>query len=459
MNVNTEARRAPRPERPKSRDRRFPPRSLLLLAACLTVSIGCVEDEQPSDRLHVVLVTIDTLRADRLGIHGYERDTSPALDRFFESGTAFTRATSTTPCTIPSMQQLLTGRLVDHVDSPTLAQMLRAHGYQTAAIVSQHQFRHGRLTWFDRGFDSFDIQGLRELDRHGLSTRAAAEVTDRALTWLGEERGAGPFFLWLHYFDPHDPYWPPAAERRFVERAASPHRGDRRVLGQELAGESRLRRRYPRFEAADAERFADLYDEEVAYTDAQLGRLFEHLEQLGLVDESIVIVTSDHGERLGEDGMWDHCKTLRPPEMHVPLLVRVAGEPLAAGPRDDSITSTLDVVPTLVALLGLERRGDETAVLDGEDLRSVPSGRRVIASWNGWQSIREGDWSLYRRGDSLDLYRVRTDPREREDLADVEPATTTRLRAELDESRALTEPGESQSRETIEQLEALGYIE
>ena len=188
------------------------------LAVLASLALLACSPARRSSGPNVLLVTIDTLRADRLKSMGYERDTAPRLEHFFENGTSFENAMSSAPCTIPSVQQLLSSRIETPEQKPFLAEILEREGYRTAAVVSQHQFRYGRLPSFERGFDSFDIQSNQQLDRHQLSTRTAEQVSDRALAWLEENAEAQPFFLWLHYFDPHDPYEPPPEFRRFDAR-------------------------------------------------------------------------------------------------------------------------------------------------------------------------------------------------------------------------------------------------
>ena len=167
---------------------------------------------------NVILVTIDTLRRDHMSVYGYERETTPKIGRAFRDGLRFENAQTTAPCTLPAVAQLLTGALRP-VNKPRLADRLRDAGWRTAAIASHHHFRRARdgepRFKYARGFEDFDLQRADQLDRHRMTTRDAGEVTDRALAWLDANASAGRFFLWLHYFDPHDPYQPPADYRLF----------------------------------------------------------------------------------------------------------------------------------------------------------------------------------------------------------------------------------------------------
>ena len=320
----------------------------LAVAAAVVAALGCgAEPVGP----HVVLVTIDTLRADRLGSYGYERDTSPHIDRFFSRGTVFEDASSSAPCTIPSVRQYLAGAFDYDVDRKVLAELLHDHGYRTAAVVSQHNFRRA-LDTYRRGFDHFDIQGEAEVNWNGVTTRDAADVTSRALAWLSENRGGERIFLWVHYFDPHDPYEPPADFREFNAGDASTKHGDVvRYRKDSKVDEAKL------FDAEDVAHFRNLYDGEVLFADAEIGRLLEGLDAEGIAENAIVALAADHGEFLWERGRWGHCTSVSGIEVQVPMLMRVNGRPLAGRSRVAEPTSTLDLLPTLTGLLGIEIPG------------------------------------------------------------------------------------------------------
>lgn len=360
----------------------------MVTAAILITGCGGAPPAGP----HVILISVDTLRADRLGIYGYARDTSPSIDRFFGPGTVFERAAASAPCTLPSVQQYLAGAFDYSDHRKVLAEHLRDGGWTTAAIVSQQRFYLG-LDGYRRGFQHFDIQLPHETDVHGESARTAREVSDRALAWLEENAARPRFFLWLHYYDPHDPYDPPPDYRGFdagnrsqrdgdprsYQRAARPHASP----GEALPGDL--------FDAEDVAHFRNLYDGEIRFVDAELGRVFDALETHGLADRSIVVLLSDHGEWLGEDERWYHCLTLRDAEIHVPLLLRVNGGRLAGRARVAEPVSTLDVLPTLLGLLGVRIAGLE---YHGVDLRSPPPDRVVASLWARRVSLRSRDWTL-----------------------------------------------------------------
>lgn len=279
-------------------------------------------------------MTFDTLRADRLGFAGYARATSPNLDALARSGVRFERALSQAGWTLPSVATILTGLYPRHhgaveagrglaPDVPTLATILADHGYDTRAYVS-HLFLHARYG-LARGFAIYDDAVLDVGHPHLVASGAA--LTDRVLADL--RTLAAPFFLWIHYFDPHFLYLAHAEWRGF--------------------GNS------PR----------DRYDGEIAYTDHELGRLLEELTRRGLLADAVLVATADHGELFGEhpgkfhDGLWNEV-------LRVPLIIRAPG--LEAALRHDA-AQQIDLLPTVLGLLGLEA----PARLPGRDLFATKS--------------------------------------------------------------------------------------
>jgi len=294
------------------------------LAACLTLACawGCRSQEPVADdapkRSNVLLVTVDTLRLDRLGFAGHVRNTSPHLDALARRSVVFDRAYSASGWTLPSMATVLTGlaprehgatRFSRGFDRtrPTLATLLRASGYDTRGFVSHIllQPRYG----FDAGFDQFDTHVLK-MGRPAEVSSAGA-LTDAALEALAEARE--PFFVWVHYFDPHFDYRPHADWSAFGDTVS------------------------------------DLYDQEVAWTDMQIGRLISGLEAAGRADDTVIVVTADHGEEFGDHGGEYHY-TLHEEVIRVPLLLRVPG----VKPRHDpSPARQIDLLPTILAAAGV----------------------------------------------------------------------------------------------------------
>lgn len=406
----------------------------------------------------MLLISVDTLRADRLGIYGYERDTSPNLDHFFGEGTVFRWSSSTAPCTLPSIRQYLYGSFQVPGRGEPLAEVLRSHGYATAAIVSQHQIHKDGVDTYARGFAHFDLQAPDDVDHHGMTARSADQVSDRALAWLDENAEAGKFFLWLHYFDPHDPYEPPEAFRRFEPGNRSGKSGDTRALravARRRQGPGRIR--VEPFTPEDIAHFRSLYDGEIHFTDAQIARVLAALEERGLAARTLVFFISDHGELLGEEGRFGHCKTVREEVIRVPFLVRVGKGRLGGVERSELAASTLDVLPTTLGLLGIEY---DPSAYDGLDLRSAPADRTVLAFWRGWSVIRRGSWKqVFQESAVHALYDVERDPGERTNLADAETAVRDNLNAEMASLAELAGTVEEENRRVVELLEQIGYLQ
>ena len=323
----------------------------LLLLLLGTPGTGCAP---PRSRPGIVLILVDTLRADHLGAYGYSRPTSPSLDAVASRGVLFEQAIASAPWTLPSAMALLTGRLPSghRVENdgmklpagiPTLAQVLKDAGYRTSAVVS-HIYVSG-LFGFDRGFDHFEDFGLTRDYRFEAGREPRAEaVTDRALEQIRVLKGR-PFFLLVHYFDPHWDYDPPPP---FKTRFTGPYQGT-------MTGSYQSFSRYiqPGAELAPEDRrhLVDLYDGEIAYTDSQVGRLLEGLREAGAGGGTVVVVTSDHGEEFKEHGSLGHGRNLYDEVVKVPLIVadlRVKG----AARRVAEQVRSIDIFPTLCELAG-----------------------------------------------------------------------------------------------------------
>lgn len=452
----------------------------LALAGCRDAGPGTVEDPAPTEavsmepgaRPNVVLISIDTLRADHLGTYGYARPTSPNIDALARRGVTFERATSPSSWTLPAHASMLTGvspyrhgatseatRIRD--DVPLLAELLRAHGYHTAAFVNAPFV--SRRYGFARGFASFD-QRFEER-RSDIAQRQA--VITRAVDGLEP-----PFFLFLHFMDVHTPYRPPKQFNVFARDRRSKQvlkdLGEGGVLAlQRAAREGRLQMSP---EARD--RLIDLYDGEILALDHYIGELVRAID--ARFPETIVILTADHGEEFLEHGGFGHGDTLFEEVLHVPLIV--AGGGLARGVRVGDLVSLVDVPPTILALAG----APVPPGLDGRSLTADLAGRadaatraradateRTLAlhtaSHDGTLSlrgVRRGDRKLLRddRKQTSALYDLAADPGEHEALAPT--PGDSRLEQALMGLGVVT-PGvavPAPDAKTVESLKALGYL-
>jgi arylsulfatase A-like enzyme len=409
--------------------------------------------------VNIVLIVVDTLRADHLGAYGYHRDTSPNLCRLTEQGVRFARFFANNNTTHPSFTTLMSGRhplnhgIVGHLGKrmldprvPLLATVLREHGYTTAAVDNL-----GR--WFQRGFERYVPYVFDQRTTTPMWT--GEEITALALPLLGELSGTGsPFFLFVHYWDPHSPYLPPPPYDTLFARAA--REAGVRGTPADAGGEAGQRidvaygfaplARYLKGWIGDAQDVATVvarYDGEVAYCDSCIGRLLAEIDRLGLRDETLVVVTSDHGESLGEHGIYFDHHGLYDTTLHVPLLLRWPGH-VPAGRVVQGVAQHVDLAPTLLDLAGLDGALDcEGTSLRGQIEGGAPAADETVlaceATWQSKLALRRPGWKLIRAllpdeygRPSLELYDLTRDPAEEHNLAAECPAVVGDLLEELE---------------------------
>jgi arylsulfatase A-like enzyme/tetratricopeptide (TPR) repeat protein len=422
----------------------MPPARTLAFAACVALALAAASCGRPPRGARdtasraaakaIVLVTIDTLRADRLGAYGSTRGLTPALDRFGREAVRFSAAVTQVPLTLPAHATILTGRhpAAHGVrtndgfrlsrDVPTLAEALKARGYATAAFIGGYPLRGS--SGLARGFDRYDDDFLR---RANAVERPADEVAGAALQWLDAQAGR-PAFAWLHFFDPHSPYTPP-----------------------------------PPFAAAHVDA---PYDGEVAYTDAAAGRFFDALRQRHLWTDTAIVVVADHGEALGEHGERTHGTFLYDATIRVPLMIKPSGTDRAR--TVDVPVETADIAPTLAAMAGTMMAG-----IDGRDLTPLIDGapgdperpayaesyyQNVLLGWSPLRAVRTAQWKFV-EAPRPELYDLRRDPAERENRIDERAALASGLRRALPPSSADAGPaGTSAGADAAERLRSLGYV-
>ena len=438
-------------------------------AVCGILSlVGCDWARQPSSpaisRPNVVLYLIDTMRADRVGAYGYERPTSPNLDRLAEGGARFERVYAQDSRTLGSVASLLTSLhtpshgLTDFGDRigpdvVTLAQVLDASGYATGSFITNGNA--GTLTNLDRGFRHFhdEIKSFR--DRNALRT-----LPERALfDWL-DGLGDGPFFAYVHTAEPHRPYIPPPPyDLMFDPQYTGPITGF--FKGKDGYRHARA--------SEDVAHVGALYDGEIRFADEAASRLLHGLEERGLLERTVVIFTSDHGEELHDRGGWNHGHTLYEELIHVPLLASGPGIP--AGVRIDVPVQLIDVAPTILELAGVS----PPASFEGESFLGLLRGRddehfrkRANFSMSTQKphkvAVIEDRWKAIASDDGrFELYDLARDPNEQTDLSAQEPQQAARLRAQIESwrnhERAATPESRPLSRDDEERLRNLGYIE
>jgi arylsulfatase A-like enzyme/Flp pilus assembly protein TadD len=426
-----------------------------LAFATLAVSIGAggtrtFRSGRSGTPPNLLLITLDTTRADHLGCYGARDALTPALDALAARGTVFDRAYTASPLTLPSHTTIMTGleppehglrvngtsRLAS--DVPTLAEILAGRGYRTgafvAAFVLNHQFG------LDRGFATYDddLSGARKQTvSERLSVyRPGDRVVDAALAWLERTATAGaPFFAWVHLYDPHKPDYPNDA-----------------LSGTRFAGVAS-------------------YDAEIAFTDRQVGRLLDFLDRHGLRDQTLVVAVADHGEGLGDHGEEEHGYLLNEEVLHVPLIMALPGV-VRAGQHVGAMVSSIDVLPTALDLLGVDhpRRGRGRSLrpaLAGGDIPSMASYAETDLPYTvfGWSPLRglTTDGWRYVRTKRPELYDRATDRDELRNLFSEEPTVAAGLERELTALEHTfadaSAPPLTLDADARRRLEALGYLE
>jgi arylsulfatase A-like enzyme/Flp pilus assembly protein TadD len=395
-------------------------------------------------RHNVVLISIDTCRADHLSCYSHFRRTTPNIDAVARDGVLFQRAQTTNPLTLPAHCSMLTGTTpIYHgvhlnqtysldAANVTLAEILQEAGYQTGAFVGAFPL-HSRFG-LDQGFDTYDQQFSKISSGQFLDERVAQEVSQAAISWFDQQRDK-PFFLFAHFFDPHQPYEPPTE-----------------------------------FESAVGN---DKYDGEIAYTDFCIGQIIERLKELDLIDSTLIIITADHGEGLGEHLEHTHGFFIYQSTNRVPLIVKSPG--CVAGQQVDDAVGLIDIVPTVLGSLGLS----VPSQVQGVDLSGYLSGRSEPAedrflyseSWNTTsfnccplRGLVHGHWR-YIWSLRPELYDLNRDPAEATNLVEREPQIAMQLQAHLEEMLADQHEWAQQrnssvaDQETLQRLKSLGYVD
>ena len=403
----------------------------------------------PEPPLNVVVITLDTTRTDALGAYGQPRPTSPRIDAMAADGLLFEQAVASVPSTLPSHTTLFTGkqpyshgvranagyRLTE--EEATLAEALRAHGWTTEALVAAPVL--GRDRGLDQGFDRYRDPLSPETAREAIEaaksqfrrTRPAEEITEMGLAFL-REHADEPFFLWLHYFDPHEPRQPPERFRKGL----TPYHG------------------------------------EIRRVDHHVGLVLDELERLGLREHTIAVLTADHGEGLGQHGEATHSFFVYDSTMRVPLIFWGASS-IPRGARVASLVRLVDVPLTILDLLGLPplERAQGQSLLPlfedpAADLELVGYGESIEPTLAFGSSVlrfvRVGSWKYLHKLEP-ELYDLGSDPDELRNLAAERPETVERLRTRLNQLVAAA-PSRSQDarvamdEQTLAELQALGYV-
>jgi arylsulfatase A-like enzyme/Tfp pilus assembly protein PilF len=404
-----------------------------------------------ADAPDIVFITVDTTRADRMGFLGNTHGLTPNLDLVARQGVVFERAYSQAPLTPVSHATIFTGTYPQfHTVTdfghplpallPYLPEILQKSGYHTAAFIGSIILDPNASMGpgFDRGFSFFDagfhIKRDRNESRYDTIERRGGDVVAHAISWLDKNRQQ-PFFIWVHLYDPHAPYDPPAPYGK---------------------------------------RFKDPYEGEIAYADASLGKLFTYLRQRGLYERTLIVVMSDHGESLGAHGESMHGIFLYDETIHVPLVFKLPGE-LLARHRVSTRVRLVDVAPTLLNMLSLPlpptfqgeslvplMKGGEKATADLPAYAETDYPHRAFG-WSALRSLRSGKY-LFVHAPKRELYDQSQDKNADRNLVALSPAVASTLQAQLDDLHDKTtsyhekSPQPPLTSEQAENLSALGYV-
>jgi arylsulfatase A-like enzyme/Flp pilus assembly protein TadD len=447
--------------------------SVIRQLVCVWLVAGTLASAAPPNIIppNIILITVDTARADRMGFLGSKLGLTPNLDTLALESVVFTHAYSQVPLTAPSHATILTGTYPQFhqvndfqvplaQDLPYAPAILRDHGYRTSAFVGAMVLdpHAGFARGFDRGFDTYDAgfhQSHPGEDRYHSMERRGGEVVAHALAWLNQHP-RGPFFMWLHLYDAHDPYDPPEPYKS--KYAAAP------------------------------------YDGEIAYVDSAVGKFLNDLRTRGLYDGALIAVMADHGEALGEHGEDTHGFFLYEETIHVPLVIKVPGAASAgkdwtrksAGTKIDNRVGLVDVLPTILQAVKIPVPPE----VQGESLLSMLMPKPVPAEsagaspapdasldrpayaetdyprntygWSSLRALRTGKY-LYIKAPRQELYDQSTDRKAEHDLSAASTAVTSTLAGQLDAFRQKTSSSREAPKSTVDpeaqaKLAALGYV-
>jgi len=458
---------------------------LLLVTLAVVVCLAACDKRARLPDRNVILVSIDSLRFDHVGCYGYPKPTSPRLDAWARNAMRFEFAYATSPWTLPSHASMFTGLYTDahgvrsarsklNDESMTLARALSDAGYRTGGVVCAPLLK--KKYGMHQGFDFYDTELVGRNALEARVVKAGPRVTNKALAWL-DRSGDKPFFLFLHYWDVHYDYNPPAKYAELFnpgyegpENGASIH--DRKDIT-------------PKMDKADFRHLVALYDGEIRFTDDALGALFDGLRERGLDRNTAILIVSDHGEEFLDHGWKGHTRTCYEEVVRIPFLIEVPWLEKARGVSQEAV-SLVDIFPTVLGLLGRPKEG---LTLQGVDLNRLlthgtpPAPRSLMAGTQRGQPVPEGkayEWSTLiardrqklhalsgRRFDEQWVFDLRNDPGEKTDISGGKPALTAKLVQENSRrqrlhkrlQKALKTSGEFElDAELAETLKGLGYL-
>ncbi|HSE42774.1 MAG TPA: sulfatase [Acidobacteriota bacterium] len=447
---------------------------LILILVAITGGAAAIYVNYKDRYPNIVLITIDTLRSDHCTPYGYKRDTTPFMSTLAQQGSLFENVYAPMPTTGPSHSTMFTSRYpLSHgvvkngyvlpKEEVTIAEILQQNGYTTAAVVSS--FALNSKFGLNQGFSFYDEEFIGKnpsmrtdrwqgIEVEGLFDRRAKETTATALKWL-KSQGNKPFFLWIHYFDPHGPYDPP---ERYKKKFLSALNSDQ-----------------------EPQHTYDMYDGEIAYTDTEIQKVIKYIDDQGMDEDTLLIVTADHGEGLGQHNHMHHGLFVYEEAVRVPLVIRWPGK-IPAGLRIRDRVELLDLPPTILEITGVPAK---TAGYQGRSMKSLlkPDAvqrqsrpiffqRRLYETENYKGHVVKGEklgvlldqWKYIEalKEQSVELYDLKNDPGELTNVSRDHPDQVKQLSLLIQEWRKKYGKGsynQKMSEEDIEALRSLGYVQ
>jgi len=426
-----------------------------------------------SGQLNVIVILADALRADRLGAYGYTaRPTSPSIDALAKDSAVFVNAVSQDAWTIPSVASLFSGvyprthRALKYqkgktvemdtlsMDHSTMAERFKDAGYATSALLKSPVIDSSK--GYCQGFDTCKV-----VDGKGAWDNSGEDLTNAATGWLDAHGSGSPFFMYLHYMDPHSPYIPPEP---WKSKYVGDYKGELTGLHKDYEPFQRGEKKASK---ADLEQLSAVYDASVEYWDFQIGRLVEHLKSTGRWENTIIVITADHGEALGERGHFFHGN-LYQENIHVPLIFRVPG---VKGQRLEQYAQMMDIAPTVTGLTGVSPSPAWHGMNQADAIRTgADSAQSVYTEYGHSKSLIDASGLKLILGEKISplLFDLKADPGELKNLASSRPDDVKRLQGEIkrifdmsmkEASNFSAAAPVTVDDATVDKMKAIGYVD
>jgi len=450
----------------------------IILFVSLTGIFGLLKYLERTQQPNVILITLDALRQDHLGCYGYKRNTSPTIDELAKEGVIFTEAISQCSHTAASVTSLITStypnihnvkdwgyQLNPDIHLYTLPEILRLHGYKTALISDQLAL--SLIKGLERDFDTYYTIWTSTFGPHG---KKIINITDWAMDWIKNNKNK-KFFLWLYYLDPHGPYSPPPPYNKMFQNDEYYNIKQSIPISDDMHRQT-VFGKIPKYLAVnditEVDYYISQYDGEIRYVDSQIGRLVEELKKLCLNKKTIIIITSDHGEGMGEHNLFfGHGILLYDELIKIPLIIKL-NKNAQQDKEVDAQVRSIDIVPTILDILSIKKydsmQGTSLLPLIMNKKNNVPL--YAYSEHLNRKAIRTKEWKLIydENNKQYELYSLKDDPRELNNLVPLEKEQFVLLKQKLDDFSKQGKPagvnaGFILDKDAKERLRSLGYVQ